>query len=62
MEFLEQESKAFSKNPSMAQQWINSAGLRELSKATNGDAYFQIAPWMSVARALLNLHESMTRY
>ncbi|MGA1014599.1 MAG: PSD1 and planctomycete cytochrome C domain-containing protein [Limisphaerales bacterium] len=62
MEFFEQESKAFSKNPSMAQQWISSAGLREFSKATNGDAYFQIAPWMSVARALLNLHESMTRY
>jgi hypothetical protein len=57
-EYLENEQQYFAQNPESAQTFIESAMLQGDYEV---DA-LATAPWVSVSRVLLNLHESITIY
>jgi len=56
-QLLEKHSKEFSKDPKSANELI-SIGQQPTPKNINQP---ELAPWVSVARVLLNLHETITR-
>jgi hypothetical protein len=56
--FLAHERQRFGANPESAQQLLNSYSLKNDASAPK----IELASWTSVSRAILNLHETITRY
>ena len=57
---FERERNAFLQAPDMARQWLASSFTPE--QTFDDSALSQQAAWITIARALFNLHETITRY
>ena len=57
---FERERNAFLQAPDMARQWLASSFTPE--QTFDDSTFSQQAAWITIARALFNLHETITRY